>query len=518
MTPAPGGPAQPDPASAQPDAGDIPLLRMQAISKTFPGVRALVEVDFDVRAGEVHALVGENGSGKSTLMKIAGGEVLADEGQVFLEEEPTTFRRPGDAISAGISSIAQEVPLVPEFTVAENVLLGRLPTRRLGFVDWPGAHRHAAEVMRELELAIDPGVVAGTLPLDQQQMVSIARALSLRSKLVIFDEATSSLTDDEVQALFRAIRRLRRRGVGVVFITHRLREVYEVADRVTVLRDGRVVGTLPLADAAETRLTSMMVGRELKDYFGKQKVERGAVALQVRDLRGAGVVRDVSFDLHAGEIVGLAGLVGAGRSELLGMLFGLRRIAGGEVTIDGRAVTIAEPRDAIRQGMALVPEDRRRSGLVPMLSVGQNLTMAAHARMAPGFLLRPSEERAIAQRHVDQLRIKTSGLYTPVRLLSGGNQQKVVVGKWMAVNPRIWLLDEPTRGVDVGAKAEIHRLMSELAKAGMAILMSSSELIDLLGVCDRVLVMFRGRVVADLPRSDATEERAIYYATGQGAA
>jgi ABC-type sugar transport system ATPase subunit len=498
------------------DSAASPLLRMEGVGKAFPGVRALSGVNFEVRAGEVHALVGENGSGKSTLMKIAGGEVQADEGQIFLEGEPVTFRSPAAAIGAGISSIAQEVPLVPELTVAENVLLGRLPRRR-GRIDWAEARRRAAEVLGNLDLDLDPRTVAGRLPLDEQQMVSIARALALRSKLVIFDEATSSLTEDEVEALFRTIRRLRGRGVGVVFITHRLREIYEVADRVTVLRDGSVVGSLPIAEAGENILTRMMVGRELGDYFGKQDIERGRVMLAVRELSGDGV-RDISFDLHAGEIVGLAGLVGAGRSELLRLLFGLRRKTAGEIRVEDRSVKIGEPRDAIELGMALVPEDRRRAGLVSILSVRQNLNMAAQARMTRRFLVRPAEERAAASRHVQQLRIKTSGLETPVRLLSGGNQQKVVLGKWMAVSPRIWLLDEPTRGVDVGAKAEIHRLMGELAKSGMAILMSSSELIDLLGVCDRILVMFRGTIVADLPRSEAEEERVIYYATGQGVA
>jgi rhamnose transport system ATP-binding protein len=507
------------PAGPGTQTGDrIPLISMQGISKSFPGVRALIGVDFEVLPGEVHALVGENGSGKSTLMKVAAGEVQADEGQIVLEGAPTSFRTPAQAISAGISAIAQEIALVPNLTVAENVLLGRLPRTRLGIVDWRAARRHAAEVMADLELDLDPRTIAGRLPLDLQQMVSIAQGLSLRSKLMIFDEATSSLTEDQVEALFRTIRRLRGRGVGVVFITHRLREIYEVADRVTVLRDGRVVGTLPIEEAKEARVTSMMVGRELQDYFGKQELQRGSVMLSVRGLSDGNGIRDVTFDIHAREIVGLAGLVGAGRTELLKMLFGMHRVAAGEVWVEGRPARIHQPRDAISHGIALVPEDRRRGGLVPMLSVRQNLTMAAEARMLDEFVVRPDRERALARRFVERLRIKTSGLETPVRLLSGGNQQKVVVGKWMAVNPRIWLLDEPTRGVDVGAKAEIHRLLGDLAASGMGILMSSSELIDLLGVCDRVLVMFRGRLVAELDRSEATEERVIYHATGQGQA
>jgi ABC-type sugar transport system ATPase subunit len=488
---------------------------MHGIGKTFPGVRALVGVDFSVMPGEVHALVGENGSGKSTLMRIAAGEVQPDEGEIEVEGQPVSFRTPGQAIAAGITATAQEIALVPDLTVAENILLGRLPRRRWR-VDWAAARRRAAEVMADLELDVDPMAIAGRLSLDLQQMVSIAQSLSLGARLIVFDEATSSLTEDQVEALFRTIARLRSRGTSVVFISHRLKEIYSVADRVTVLRDGRIVGTLPIGEANEARVTSMMVGRELGDYFGKQEMERGQVVLSVRGLSDGHGLRDISFDLHAKEIVGLAGLVGAGRTELLRMLFGMHRVTAGEVLVAGNAVRIREPRDAISHGLALVPGDRRRSGLVPMLSLRQNLTMAADARITERFMVRRSEERTLARGYVDRLRIKSSGLETPVRLLSGGNQQKVVVGKWMAVNPRIWLLDEPTRGVDVGAKAEIHRLLSDLAADGMGILMSSSELTDLLGVCDRVLVMFRGRLVAEIQRSEATEERVIYFATGQG--
>ncbi|HXJ63130.1 MAG TPA: sugar ABC transporter ATP-binding protein, partial [Actinomycetota bacterium] len=419
------------------------------------------------------------------------------------------------AIAAGIAATAQEIALVPDLTVAENILLGRLPRRGWG-IDWPGARRQAAEVMAQLELDVDPMAYAGRLSLDLQQMVSIAQSLSLQSRLLIFDEATSSLTEDQVEALFRTIRRLRANGTSVVFISHRLREIYSVADRVTVLRDGKVVDTLPIGEADQARVTRMMVGRPLVDYFGKQEMERGPVVLAVRGLGDGHHLQDISFDVHAREIVGLAGLVGAGRSELLRMLFGLHHKAEGEILMNGRPVRIKEPRDAIKHGLALVPEDRRRSGLVPMLTLRHNLGMAAKARIMQGFIVNRAEERTLARNYVDRLQIKSAGLETPVSMLSGGNQQKVVVGKWMAVDPRIWLLDEPTRGVDVGAKAEIHRLLSELAASGMGILMSSSELTDLLGVCDRFLVMFRGRLVAELSRSEATEERVIYYATGQG--
>ena len=494
------------------------LLRLEGISKGFPGVQALKDVSLTLRPGEVHALVGENGSGKSTLTKIATGEYQPDAGELFFEERPVRFRAPIESIRAGISAIAQEIPLVHQLSIAENVLLGRLPTRR-GAVDWSAANRHATEVLSTLDAAdIDPRRLAGTLPLDQQQLISIARALSLDSKVMIFDEATSSLTEDEVGALFRVIDRLRARGVGIIFITHRLREIYAIADTVTVLRDGARIDTLPIADTPEATLTRMMVGRELGDYFFKQEVERGGVVLEVRGLQAHGSSETVDLTLHAGEIVGLAGLVGAGRSGLLSTLFGLQKKGGGEVLVDGRAVRIRHPRDAIAAGFALVPEDRKSAGLVSTLSVRENLSMVENSRVFPRFLVGMKRERALAKEYVASLQIRTPSYDTPVRVLSGGNQQKVVIGKWLAQRPKIWLLDEPTRGIDVGAKSEIFRLMGNLAASGTAILMSSSELIDLLGVCDRVIVMFRGRVVGELSRAEATEERVIYYATGQSVA
>ena len=495
-----------------------PVLRLNGIEKGFPGVQALRGVSLDVRAGEVHALVGENGSGKSTLTKVATGEYQPDAGEIFFENRHVHLRNPAEAIGLGISAIAQEIPLVPQLTVAENVLLGRMPKRR-GAVDWLAANRHATEVLATLDASrLDPRRLVGTLPLDQQQLVSIARALSLRSKVLIFDEATSSLTDDEVDALFRVLRGLRSRGVGVVFITHRLKEIYSIADVVTVLRDGVLIGTLPIADAPEAKLTRMMVGRELGDYYHKREVPQGDVVLDVRGLAHHGSSEPLSLKLHAGEIVGLAGLVGAGRSDFLATLFGLKRQSGGEVLVDGRAVRVRTPRDAIDAGFALVPEDRKSAGLVANRSVRENIAMVSNARVFPRFLLSPRQERALAQQYVQQLQIRAPGIDTPVRVLSGGNQQKVVIGKWLAARPRIWLLDEPTRGIDVGAKSEVFRLMGELAASGTAILMSSSELIDLIGVCDRLIVMFRGRIVGELSRAEATEERVVYYATGQSVA
>ncbi len=495
-----------------------PLLHLENIEKGFPGVRALRGVNFTLRAGEIHALVGENGSGKSTLTKIATGEYRPDAGTIFFQGEQMHFRAPAESIRVGISAIAQEIPLVPQLTIAENILLGRLPTRR-GKINWSRARQHASNVLATLEADhLDPQRLVETLSLDQQQIVSIARALSTNSKVIIFDEATSSLTDDEVEVLFRVIRNLRDRGVGIVFITHRLREIYAVAEVVTVLRDGTMIGTLPVVEAPEAKLTQMMVGRELGEYFFKQDVPRGKKVLEVRGLHHHASQAPLDFDIHKGEIVGLAGLVGAGRSELLASLFGLGRRVGGEIVVDGKCVRVRNPRDAIAAGFALVPEDRKTSGLVANRSVRENLTMADNARIFRHFIVAGRSERVIAERLVHQLQIRTPDIETPVRLLSGGNQQKVVIGKWLTQRPKIWLLDEPTRGIDVGAKSEIFRLMGELAASGTAILMSSSELIDLLGVCDRILVMFRGGIVAELTRDEATEERVIYYATGQSVA
>ncbi|MGI9051499.1 MAG: sugar ABC transporter ATP-binding protein [Ilumatobacteraceae bacterium] len=494
------------------------LLHLENIEKGFPGVQALRGVDFTLRAGEIHALVGENGSGKSTLTKIVSGEYQPDAGAIYFQGQRVQFRAPAESIRAGISAIAQEIPLVPQLSIAENILLGRLPTRRRT-VDWSRAYEHASTVLATLEADhLDPRRLIETLPLDQKQLVSIARALSTDSKVIIFDEATSSLTTDEVEALFRVIGNLRDRGVGIVFITHRLREIYAIAEVVTVLRDGAVIGTLPIAEAPEVRLTRMMVGRELGEYFFKQDVPRGDKVLQVRGLHHHTSPAPLDFDVRTGEIVGLAGLVGAGRSELLASLFGLGRSIGGDIRVDGKTVRVRHPRDAIAAGFALVPEDRKSSGLVANRSVRENLTMAENARMFPQFVVSGRSERQTARELVSQLQIRTPDIETPVRLLSGGNQQKVVIGKWLTQRPKIWLLDEPTRGIDVGAKSEIFRLIGELAASGTAILMSSSELIDLLGVCDRILVMFRGRIVAELTRDEATEESVIYYATGQSVA
>jgi len=491
---------------------------VEGIEKSFPGVRALRGVDLTLHAGEIHALVGENGSGKSTLTKVISGEYQVDAGSVFLGDEQVRFRAPVESIAAGIRVIAQEIPLVPHLTVTENVLLGRLPRKRR-LVDWSAARRRAREVLVSLGADhVGPDAIVQALPLDQQQLVSIAQALAGEPKILIFDEATSSLTDDEVDALFGVLRTLRARGVGIVFITHRLKEIYAVADVVTVLRDGAKVATVPIAEAPEAKVTKLMVGRELGDFFRKREIDAGDVVLHVHGFRRRGATATVDLEVRAGEIVGLAGLVGAGRSELLATLFGMRGHTDGEIRVRGRPVRIRGPRDAIAAGIALVPEDRKSSGLAIGRSVRENLSMVGNAKLFPHPIISPKAERTLAHEYVHALQIRTPGIEAPVRVLSGGNQQKVVIGKWLSQRPKIWLLDEPTRGIDVGAKSEIFRLMGELAASGSAILMSSSELIDLLGICDRILVMFRGRILARLDCPGATEEDVIYHATGQSVA
>ena len=475
-------------------------------------------MDLTLRCGEVHALVGENGSGKSTLTKIATGEYQPDAGSIFFEGEPVHLRTPAEGISRGISAIAQEIPLVPQLTIAENVLLGRMPTRR-GVVDWAAANRTATDVLATLDAAdLDPRRLVGILPLDLQQIVSIARALAMRSKVLIFDEATSSLTEDEVEALFRVIRGLRTRGVGVIFITHRLKEIYSIADVVTVLRDGALIGTLPIDNAPEETLTRMMVGRELGDYYHKREVARGRVVLDVRGLQHHGSPEPVNLTLHAGEIVGLAGLVGAGRSALLATLFGLHRHSA------ARSWWRVVPCGCAPPEMRSPPASRS----CPRTGSGQGWWRTARCGRTSRWSTTPRSSRGSSSLPTVNAP-SPSGTSRSCR--SGRLTSRRPCGSCPAATSRRWSSASGSppsrrsgcstnrpRGIDVGAKSEIFRLMGELAASGTAILMSSSELIDLLGVCDRVVVMFRGRIVGEMSRAEASEERVVYYATGQSVA
>jgi ABC-type sugar transport system ATPase subunit len=491
-----------------------PILRAERMHKRYGGVHALRGATLEIYPGEVHALVGENGSGKSTLLKILSGQVQADEGTITFAGRPVSFRSASDALRAGIATVTQETTLAPDLSIAENVFLGHRMAKRLGLVDWRRTRRLAREALARLSLDLDPATPVRRLRPDQQQLVEIARALSIDARVLILDEPTSSLTDDEVEALFAIVQRLGAEGVATIFVSHRLDEIYAVAERATVLRDGHTVGTGTTAELDRPRLIELMVGRALEDVSAQAQAEAsGDAVLRVRNLSVPGVLDDVSLDVAPGEIVGLAGLVGAGRSELLEAIFGLRR-ATGTVAIAGRETVVRNPRRSIRDGLGFVPADRKLQGLVLDMSVRENLMMASTARLAR--LRRPSAARELGAvlSTIDRLRIRAHSPRAIVSTLSGGNQQKVVLGKWLLTNPKVLMLDEPTRGVDVGAKAEIYRLLFEAAGRGIGVLVSSSENPELLTLCDRILVMFRGRVTAALTRETATEATIAHYAGG----
>lgn len=492
-----------------------PIIELRDIGKQFPGVRALDGVSFDVLPGEVHALLGENGAGKSTLIKIMTGAYQPDQGTILLEGQPIELTSTRQAQARGIAAIYQELVLYPELTVAENIFMGHQPRTRLGLIDWRTMERHARAILEDLDAGqLDPLQKVGGLSIGNQQRIEIAKALSQNARILIMDEPTAALTQRDVDQLFAIVRKLRDRGVAMIYISHRLEEVFLLADRVTVLRDGQVVGTRPVRETTQPELIRMMVGRALDALFPKQDAPIGPPALHVRDLSHGRTVRGVSFELRQGEIVGMAGLVGAGRSELAQVLFGITPADSGSVTIDERTVSIRSPQQAMALGMAYVPEDRQHQGLILPMSVRENASLAILKRLARGGFIDRRAERRIAQDYVEKLHIRTPGLAQLARNLSGGNQQKIVVAKWLAREPRVLILDEPTRGVDVGAKAEIHRLMSMLAQQGLAILMISSELPEILGMSDRVLVMRQGQIVAEFDRATANQEAIIGAAMG----
>jgi inositol transport system ATP-binding protein len=499
-----------------------PLLRMTGISKSFPGVRALDDVGLEVRAGECLALVGENGAGKSTLMKILSGVYPADAGSVEIDGQPVHPRNPSHAQTLGISIIYQEFNLFPNLSVEENIFIGREPNRA-GFVRRRVLRADALAFLSRLAVDLDPRAMVRDLSVAQQQMVEIAKALSLNASIVIMDEPTSALTETEATALFRIIRGLKEAGLGVIFIGHRLEEILAICDRVTVLRDGRNAGELDIAEATADRIVQMMVGRPVDDlYVESQRAAPGPVVLAVRGLRRRGTAADASkvvlegidLDLRAGEVLGVAGLVGSGRTELARAIFGADRFDEGQILLDGAPVRIAGPQDAIRQGIALVPEDRKLQALVLPLSVRENISLPSLSRMSRLGFVHRQEERRLVDRFIGALRIRTPSQTQRVVNLSGGNQQKVVLAKWLAREPRVLIVDEPTRGIDIGAKAEVHALLRQLADSGVAVLMISSELPEILHMSDRVVVMRQGRIAGELQRGEATQERIMELATG----
>jgi inositol transport system ATP-binding protein len=493
------------------------LLQMEGVSKSFPGVKALDDVNLKVRAGTVHALMGENGAGKSTLMKVLIGMYHADAGTVTFGGTQVQIPDTATALRLGISMIHQELSPIPHMTVAENIYLGREPVNRLGLVDKRRMTANTRQLLERLELAIDPRATMKTLSIAQTQMVEIAKAISYDSRLIIMDEPTSAITEREVEHLHRMIRSLREAGVAIIYITHKMDEVFKISDYVTVFRDGRHVATVPAAELDRQKLIALMVGRELTHLFPKEHAQIGEVALSVRGLTRHGVLKDISFDLRRGEILGLAGLMGAGRTEVLEAIFGITRIDAGTIEIDGKPTRIRTPADAIHAGLALLTEDRKQTGIMGVLSVRDNMTVASLPRFSPGGVLRMGQIDKECQAQRESLAIKTPSIRQLIKLLSGGNQQKVLVSRWLLTTPEILMIDEPTRGIDVGAKAEIHRLMSQLAGQGKAILMVSSEMPEILGMSDRVLVMHEGRLTGEFSRAEATQERIMNAATGTAA-
>jgi ribose transport system ATP-binding protein len=492
---------------------------MRGITKSFPGVRALDGVSFDVRAGEVHALVGENGAGKSTLMKILAGAQRADSGEIIVDGNRATIDGPRAAEQLGIGMIYQEFNLVPYLGAIENIVLGNEPTRG-PFLDAAGAAEVAAKVLADLGVALPLDRAVRTLSVAQQQTVEIAKALARKARLIVMDEPTASLTDREIDALFTLIRGLRERGVAFVYISHRLEELPKIADRITVLRDGRAIETHPASELSRDELIHLMVGRPLDAHFPDLPVVAvdAPVVLRVDHLGVAAAhVHDVGFEVHAGEIVGLAGLVGAGRTEIVRAISGADVPTEGSVDIDGRRVVVRNPRSAIRAGIALIPEDRKSQGLVLGMNVRENTTLAHLDAYSPAGFIDRRAERAIAQEEIANLNIRTPSEEQLVRNLSGGNQQKVVLAKWLIGDAKAYLFDEPTRGIDVGAKAEIYTLMLALLKRGAAIVMVSSELPEVLGMSHRVLVVRDGAIRAEFSRADATPAKVIAAATGAAA-
>lgn len=492
-----------------------PLLEALSIGKTYPGGTVANDgVNLSVEAGEVHAVVGENGAGKSTLVKILTGIYQPDGGEIVIDGQPTLLPGAQAATDAGIAAIHQETVLFDELTVAENIYIGHQPRTRFGLIDWAVMNRNAARVLDELEAKIDPTTRLRDLGIAQRHLVAIGRALSVHSRIVIMDEPTAALSHKEVEELYHVVERLKAGDRAILFISHKFEEVFRLADRYTVFRDGSVVGAGLMQDVQSADLVRMMVGRSVDQVFPKTEVAIGPTVMEVNGFSHPTEFDDISFDLHRGEILGIYGLVGAGRSEFAQALFGITRPSAGTVTIEGKPVTIRRPSDAIGAGLVYVPEERGRHGAVLPMSIAENIGMASLGRTSKGGFLDLARECQLARNYAERLELRASALNQPVATLSGGNQQKVVIGKWLATEPRIIVLDEPTKGIDIGSKAAVHAFMSELAGAGLSVIMISSELPEVLGMADRVLVMREGRMAGILGRADATPEKLVNLATG----
>ena len=487
------------------------LLEMKGISKSFPGVKALQNVNLQLKAGEVHALLGENGAGKSTLIKVLGGIYHAEEGEIFIDGQKTEINDVVAARHAGVSIVHQELVLVPYMTVAENIFLGREPGTKMN-VDRVKMSRDAQELLDAYEMNINADTLVEKLTIAQQQMVEIVKAISFNSKILVMDEPTSSISDKEVGFLFETMRTLTKKGVGIIYISHKMSELEEICDRVTVMRDGQTVGTRVVKETNKDALIALMVGRELTNYYTRDFLEPGEVILKCDHISDGKMAKDASFELHKGEIIGFAGLVGAGRSETMKAIFGLADHMTGDVYVKGKKVNIKSPVDALKYGIALVPESRKEEGLYKVQSVRFNSTIEVLGQFIKNLHVDGKKEEEITQKYIDMMATKTPSQEQVIGNLSGGNQQKVMIGRWLATHPEILILDEPTRGVDVGAKAEIYSIMNELVKEGMSIIMISSELPEIINMSDRVYVMNDGRVTGCLNHEEAEQEAIMQLA------
>jgi len=491
-----------------------PVLRLEGIVKTFPGVRALDGVSFEVLPGEVHALMGENGAGKSTLMKVLGGIHKPDEGQIFVAEQPVEMTSPMQAKARGVVFIHQELSLADELSVAENIFLGELPLKSFGRVDWATLYSRTDAILKTLNVSFNARTRVGDLSIANQQMVEIARALTVDPRAVIFDEPTASLTDAEKVVLFDVIADLQAKGVGIIYISHRMEEIFKITDRISVLRDGQYRGTLNTAETDEDKVTQLMIGRSLDLSRNVSHHEMGEIALEVRGLSCGELFRDVSFNVRRGEVLGFYGLVGAGRTEIAETILGLRDPSAGQILLNGNEVRINSPVDAILHGISLVPEDRKGQGLVLGMNCRDNMTLPQVDDLTAGPFVSDGAEVAIFDQYRDKLDIRTPGWRQTVGNLSGGNQQKIVIGKWLSMRPEVLIVDEPTRGIDVGSKAEIHNLIRDLAAQGFAVIVISSEMPEVLHVSDRIVAMFSGRVIREFTTEEVTEDSLVQAISG----
>ncbi len=492
------------------------VLEVRQLSKSFLGVRALDKVDLTVRKGEVHAVIGENGAGKSTMMNIILGDLQRDEGEIILQGKPVNFKAPAEAIAAGISMIHQEISLIPTLSVTENIWLHREKQfEQAGLINAKKRISATRELLEEvLHIEIDAQALVSTLTVAQCQLVELARAVSCNSNVIIMDEPTSSLSDKEVDILFRIIRQLTAQGVAIIFITHKLEELFAISDRVSVYRDGCYIGTRECCETTKDELVRMIIGRELTEQYPEINSRIGETVLKVEHLTGS-AFQDVNFEVHRGEILGFSGLVGAGRSEIMRALFGIDPVFSGEVELEGKKVHIKSPQDAVKLGMAMVTEDRRDYGIIGTASVKTNMSLAALKQFCNKLsLVKSRQETEAVNRMVSDMTVKTADIKMPVTSLSGGNQQKVILGRWLMTAPKVLILDEPTRGIDVGAKSEIYAIMGELARKGMAIIMVSSEMPEILGLCNRIMVVREGRIVLECEGSEATQEIIGSHALG----